>query len=71
MDIFLKEKIEAPGRFRKRYQVMEKQQEHRIKFLQTDQEGEFLSSHSRKYAYQRQFVVPCTPQQNGTVEHWH
>lgn len=69
---FLKEKLEAFGKFKIFKALVENEIDKRIKCLRLDQGGEFTSREFNTFGevnrIKRQLSTPQTPQQNGVVE---
>jgi transposase InsO family protein len=69
---FLKNKSEASENFKIYKEMVENEMDSRIKFLRSDNGGEFSSKEFMDYysshGIKRQFSVAKTPQQNGVVE---
>lgn len=69
---FMKEKSEAFNKFKEFKDKVETKVGNKIKFLRTDNGGEYTSDEFNNYlktcGIRRQFLCPSTPQQNGVAE---
>ena len=69
---FMKEKSEALIKFKNYKDKVENEVGRRIKYLRTDNGGEYTSHEFSKYLedhkIRRQLTCPNTPQQNGVAE---